>query len=1368
MKTYSNHHKIVSGLLTCLIIGLIFPLDGIAKRNIDSIINSYEILTFDSSEDVDSTKSTNISGNAVSESVSVTLNPSTLQLEPLETFAMDINIGPVSDLMTFTTEILFDPAIVTILGVTEGDFLNENGSALTTFLKSIDNSTGKCIVAVSRMTTPASGVSSSSTNTLLTLNLKANNAGYTSLLLNNTGLIGSNGETNYGSTTNSCSVQVFIDDEHSTVSFSPEEVKVFPEESYETAVQVEDVEDLFAVSFDVNYDPDILEIVSIREGEFLNEGGETNTIFLQDIDNVNGKAVVGITRLNTTTGVSTGYPKNLFYIKFYSKEPGYEEVHISNAGLLAPDGKTTYPVFSEKLNVIVKPDQGIITGIIKNKSTGLPVEGVIVKTLDYESAPSDASGKYLLKVPYGYGYNLTVMSGQYETFDILNIHVPEFDPLKNINIELTPIPIEYIIQNIVPNPNPDISTTMQGGILHRYYQVVNNYNGNPLSLVPVEVVGENYSHVFKSDEKGIVDIEIHSNEIGNGLPGAESDYLIRTIQGVELDLPIGFNTKIISKAYTRYFDVNSFIGLGGHFLQLGIENVKLEYGGLIKLNIDESISQSPTTVDVTRQARAGAEKAGFSTPAVGVKAKIGSVEAGAIAKAGTGFSFTGILQDEHNFPYESDNDIQAVVKYILMANGAYTALDNTLIRLLILCETWLNDDVELAERIVSDAVGLEVAYGGSAEAFAGYDYGKDVRMSVGAELGAEASAELMFNFNHLKNQVENSLSFSGEFTIEAGAGVKFDLNVLPPELRGRFYEFDRNMRYGLKITDVQDYSLLNSTKEYKLTLLSKHLMNDWDEEVEYVVSGDELDQFIANYKNRIIELTQLSQSSLSGIDIKVAANTFSDLLENFFQLVNDTKNIQVTYSIQRSEYTNSEDFTIEFDAALPGLDANIGAGTEIKEGKSMIIEAGKWNWFKKYKNEEFNQPIPSTSIDYKVLMEKTINETPIVVRSLMGDFAWIFRRESSTSSVKSAMTEVLLSDNGSFINLPDEAIPTELDSISVTSWSWYGGAPDLKSANISSRVKDIVEQKRALAQEIYGMQYGIGGFYQFEPYGTILLDTAYMCIKYDPSELGDIDENTLGMYYEDKANKKWVYVGGVVDLVDHSVTAPVEQLGLFTLAPSMPYGEFGLYSTPDSIYADSVSVSSITSSLIMNNDSSIVADGTLFTVGLSHGTVLTTDVDTSTEGIQIPSVNGEINFQIRSSHLAAIGEIRVESVVGSANAFAEVIYYDTIAPNQPIIYSAVQDTSFVTLKWKQNQEEDIAGYIIYYDTDTLSPYDGVHTVYGEESPIILGNDTSRIISGLLKDTTYYFAVSAYDASGNEGPRSKFVKATEEAPTANLG
>ena len=69
----------------------------------------------------------------------------------------------------------------------------------------------------------------------------------------------------------------------------------------------------------------------------------------------------------------------------------------------------------------------------------------------------------------------------------------------------------------------------------------------------------------------------------------------------------------------------------------------------------------------------------------------------------------------------------------------------------------------------------------------------------------------------------------------------------------------------------------------------------------------------------------------------------------------------------------------------------------------------------------------------------------------------------------------------------------------------------------------------------------------------------------------------------------------------------------------------------------------------------------------------------------------------------------------------------------------------VKVMWDANVESDLAGYRVYYGL-TSGDYNKV---------IDVGNQISCIISGLL-DTTYYFAVTAYDTSGNESDYSDEV------------
>lgn len=96
---------------------------------------------------------------------------------------------------------------------------------------------------------------------------------------------------------------------------------------------------------------------------------------------------------------------------------------------------------------------------------------------------------------------------------------------------------------------------------------------------------------------------------------------------------------------------------------------------------------------------------------------------------------------------------------------------------------------------------------------------------------------------------------------------------------------------------------------------------------------------------------------------------------------------------------------------------------------------------------------------------------------------------------------------------------------------------DKKSSMDSEELK-ILEHLKSKAVEVHKLDYGIGGFYQFEPNGQIIPNSALLTINYHDAELTvllpdsteyTIDENLLRMYVEDKANNKWIYIGGEVN-----------------------------------------------------------------------------------------------------------------------------------------------------------------------------------------------------------------------------------------------
>ncbi len=70
----------------------------------------------------------------------------------------------------------------------------------------------------------------------------------------------------------------------------------------------------------------------------------------------------------------------------------------------------------------------------------------------------------------------------------------------------------------------------------------------------------------------------------------------------------------------------------------------------------------------------------------------------------------------------------------------------------------------------------------------------------------------------------------------------------------------------------------------------------------------------------------------------------------------------------------------------------------------------------------------------------------------------------------------------------------------------------------------------------------------------------------------------------------------------------------------------------------------------------------------------------------------------------------------------------------------------VTLGWDANTESDLAGYKVY--TGTVS---GTYT-----SNIDVGNVVEYTTPDLIVGTTYYWALTAYDTSGNESGYSSEV------------
>ena len=79
-------------------------------------------------------------------------------------------------------------------------------------------------------------------------------------------------------------------------------------------------------------------------------------------------------------------------------------------------------------------------------------------------------------------------------------------------------------------------------------------------------------------------------------------------------------------------------------------------------------------------------------------------------------------------------------------------------------------------------------------------------------------------------------------------------------------------------------------------------------------------------------------------------------------------------------------------------------------------------------------------------------------------------------------------------------------------------------------------------------------------------------------------------------------------------------------------------------------------------------------------------------------------------------------------------------------YYIKNSTGSTRLTWDANKEPNIAGYKIYYGTESRT---GNCPKGGYENKVDAGNKTDYIIEGLKRNTKYYFSITSYNSEGKE-------------------
>jgi chitinase len=98
-----------------------------------------------------------------------------------------------------------------------------------------------------------------------------------------------------------------------------------------------------------------------------------------------------------------------------------------------------------------------------------------------------------------------------------------------------------------------------------------------------------------------------------------------------------------------------------------------------------------------------------------------------------------------------------------------------------------------------------------------------------------------------------------------------------------------------------------------------------------------------------------------------------------------------------------------------------------------------------------------------------------------------------------------------------------------------------------------------------------------------------------------------------------------------------------------------------------------------------------------------------------------------------------------------------------IVTATTSQAKDVTLQWDPEADSSVIGYRVYYNADSANlPFSGTGAVQGT-SPIDVNNLTSSTVNGLDPNSSYYFTVTAYNASGAESSYSNIVNVSESVP-----
>lgn len=949
----------------------------------------------------------------------------------------------------------------------------------------------------------------------------------------------------------------------------------------------------------------------------------------------------------------------------------------------------------------------------------------------------------------------------------------------------------YRIMPVSQAPNPVILDIPEGGYGYAWFVVEGEENGVWLPVLNTDLVAEDaqgnniacqtgwlpyrfLSSIIHMQNAGAFAVPIPSTLVGNGAPGSMETITVITADGETIapENQQSITCRIVPYEYKEEWGYRLYAkgGAGG---TAGIVTATGFGGGgsgaTISLDL-QGLGSNPSCSAFRINRR--------DDVFVGAEIELGPPRLIDIGEASVEVQASFPYEIEYNFDLDDLDGLESLMAFYLITEPTILYANSTNFvgqlsaRFLSLCVQSLISHSAfngLGIARVSDEAGLDIQ--GSLDLSVNLLAGLPLGLTMGPGLGAKAHLGGSLKA-YESGAVQKRLFVGGEYKTTTNIGLKLlnDVSLgtkffYPHKLRSPFFPSTRNVEFELTSNwdSLSDWESLEISGKVGSTSPSFKLYNlpgQMQEQRAWLgIHSSSLKNLLLNTAYAPVRLFNIGSAA---VDMVANNETFNQDISNFMGVIYQNQNsnlpVQLNYGFEIEDKSGFEyDLDLEFPLpVIPALVIKLGGGLEATNSRSYKIAEGYWVKGYPYLQREMQSP-PTNNIELTNVLNTLWNgmiSGPIwselcdlvLTEFVHAVLTWHF-------PFRDRMDEVL-NANGSYITLTQDSFPADVDSVDFRYWDWGEDTEDPRLSGIQlEQVKRYNSRLRKLREEAIGMHYGIGGFYRFEADSDGWNEDPTLTIKYLDSEVTDIDESTLNMYWEDD-HGAWHLLNSIAVPDSNLVRANIPYFATYTLAPSLPQGQIELSAAPDSLMADGISTALVSSGLLMNNDGSVVANGTLYTVLADRGEIVTLDADPMLTGIQIEAWGGYLNFTVQADSIPVPIVATVTSVTGFASGNLTIPMYATGLPATPVLLSAQPEHRALSLSWQQLPDPGIVGYRIHYDTDASGPpYDGVSSEAGHNSPVTVGNSGQHTLTGLQADQDYYLAITALDAYGNESPLS---------------